>query len=73
MPEMYKNIKEFMEKNVYSDPEAPSRTAVSSASGSVIVIRGQYLNGTQDVDELISRGKEIVEKGLYGLKVDEMR
>jgi short-subunit dehydrogenase len=71
-PEVYRKIKEFTGRSKHSDPEVPAWTAVWLASGKGEVMRGRYLDASKDVGELVARSDEIMENGLYELKVDEL-
>jgi len=71
-PEVYAQIKEFTGRAKHSDVEVPAWKAVWLAVGRGRCMRGRYLDASRDVGELVAREKEIVEKGLYELKVDEL-
>ena len=71
-PEVYAKIKEFTGRGKHSEVEEPAWTAVWLAVGKGKCMRGRYLDASKDVGELVAREKEIVEKGLYELKVDEL-
>ena len=71
-PEVYAWIREVTGKGKHSEAEVPAWTAVWLAVGKGTVMRGRYLDSSKDVGELVEREKEIVEKGLYELKADEL-
>lgn len=71
-PEVYVKNKEFTGRRKHSEVEVPAWTTVWLGTGRGKVMRGKYLDASRYVGELVARGREIKEKGLHELKVDEL-